>query len=189
MSKPPASSDHSVGYGRAPEATRFQKGRSGNPKGRRKGSKKLPPYEAVLGQMVTVQEGGKECRISAADAFVLHVVKLGLDGDGPAARAALAAIANERASRGVTGEDELHTIVRTIIRPGSVNRALEPLRMAVKLDSYRPTARMVLEPWLVEAALLRLGDRRLSREEQDEVVRATRMPDKVRWPDWWQVRP
>ena len=42
-------------------------------------------------------------------------------------------------------------------RPGSVNGALEPLRMARKLDRYRETARMVLEPWIVEVALARLG--------------------------------
>jgi hypothetical protein len=47
---------------------------------------------------------------------------------------------------------------------------------------------MVLEPWLVEEALARLGDRRLSLEEQAEVVRATRTPRKVRWPDWWEIR-
>jgi hypothetical protein len=74
-----------------------------------------------------------------------------------------------------------------MVSPGSVNTALQPLRMAVKLDRYRPTARMMLEPWLVEAALSRLGDRRLSREEQDKVVRATRTPGKVQWPDWWEI--
>ena len=71
-------------------------------------------------------------------------------------------------------------------RPGSVTDALEPLRMARKLDRYRETARMVLEPWIVEAALARL-DRRLTLAEQKIVVAATRTPWKVRWPDWWVV--
>ncbi len=62
-------------------------------------------------------------------------------------------------------------------------------RMASKLDRYRETARMMLEPWLVEAALARLGERRLTREEQETVVRATRTPHKVQWPDWWEARP
>jgi hypothetical protein len=61
--------------------------------------------------------------------------------------------------------------------------------MASKLDRYRETARMMLEPWLVEAALARLGERRLTREEQETVVRATRTPHKVQWPDWWEARP
>ena len=49
-------------------------------------------------------------------------------------------------------------------------------------------ARMVLEPWLVEEALARLGDRRLSLDEQAKVVRVVRTPSKVRWPDWWEIR-
>jgi hypothetical protein len=43
--------------------------------------------------------------------------------------------------------------------------------MASKLDRYRPSARMALEPWLVQTALSRLGDRRLSLDEQAKVVR------------------
>ena len=33
--------------------------------------KKEPPYEAVLGQMVTVREAGIERRLTAAEAFTL----------------------------------------------------------------------------------------------------------------------
>ena len=63
-----------------------------------------------------------------------------------------------------------------------------PLRMAKKLDPYRETARMVLEPWLVEAALVQLGDK-LSPAEQRIIVKATRTPHKVKWPDWWSEHP
>jgi hypothetical protein len=44
-----------------------------------------------------------------------------------------------------------------MVEPGSVNTALRALRMASKLDPYRPSARMMLEPWLVDKALVRLG--------------------------------
>jgi hypothetical protein len=63
------------------------------------------------------------------------------------------------------------------------------LRMASKLDRFRPSARILLEPWLVQEALSRLGDRRLSPDEQAKVVGATRTPHKVRWPEWWTVKP
>ena len=56
-----------------------------------------------------------------------------------------------------------------MVAPGNPNRALLPLRMAVKLDRYRPTARIELEPWLIEAALARLGNRRLTLAEQKTV--------------------
>jgi len=39
--KTPTSGDYEVGYGRPPKATQFQKGQSGNPKGRAKGAKGL----------------------------------------------------------------------------------------------------------------------------------------------------
>jgi hypothetical protein len=74
------------------------------------------------------------------------------------------------------------------VAPGSVTSALEPLRMARKLDPYHETARIALEPWLVEAALVRLSQP-LSRADQRIVVKATRTPHKVRWPKWWSENP
>ena len=151
-------------------------------------STKQPPYEAVLGQRVTIREDGVERRVSAAEAFLLHMTKKGLEGDSAAARATMAAIADARAARLVREPDEALVIIRVIIRPGSVNGALEPLRMGRKLDRYRETARMMLEPWIVEAALARLGSRRLTARRAAEVFAATRTPAKVRWPDWWAGR-
>ena len=178
-----------IGYRKPPASNRFRKGQSGNPRGRPRGRRNEPPYETVLGQTVTIRENGTERRVTAAEAFLLHVTKRGLDGDGAAARAAMSAIGDARAVRLEGNGQYPSMIVRIIVRPGSVNSALEPLRMALKLDRYRKTARMVLEPWIVEAAIARLADRRLTVAEQETVVRATRTPWKIHWPDWWEIRP
>ncbi len=176
------------GYGRPPSATRFRKGQSGNPRGRPRGSRNEAPYEAVLGQMVTIRENGLERRVTAAEAFLLHITKRGLEGDGAAARASMAAIEDARAKR-ITGRpDRVTHFAIVCAKPGSVGSALEPLRMAVKQDRYRPTARMKVEPWLVEEALARLGDRRLTLDEQATIYAATRTPGKVSWPVWWEIR-
>lgn len=175
-----------VGHKRPPTDSRFAKGTSGNPKGRPRGRNRTAPYEAVLGQMVTIRDGAVEKRMSAAEGFMLHLAKRGLEGDGPAGRALMTTIEEVSGQKAET--DRLPTtIVLSMVAPGSVNGALELLRMARKLDPYRPSARMMLEPWIVEAALARLGDRKLSREEQQIVLAATRTPRKVAWPDWWET--
>lgn len=175
-----------VGHKRPPTGSRFAKGQSGNPKGRPRGRHRMAPYEAVLGQMVTIRDGAVEKRMSAAEAFMLHLAKRGLEGDGPAGRALMATI-DEASSQKVAEEMLPRTIIHAMVMPGSVNPALEPLRIARKLDPYRPSARMMLEPWIVEVALERLGDRKLTREEQRTVLAATRTPHKVKWPDWWET--
>jgi Family of unknown function (DUF5681) len=180
------STEEIVGYRNPPVAARFRKGQSGNPKGRPRGRRTELPYEAVLGQEVIIREGGRERRVTAAEAFILQLTKLGLDGDSAAARAAIAAIQD---LRGTDPSDELLVFNISIVDPGSVGPAVERLRIATKLDRYRETARILLEPWIVEAALACFGEKQLSAEEQEIVLKATRTPTKVRWPDWWVVKP
>src|SRR3954469_25810901 len=80
------STEEIIGYRNPPLASRFRKGQSGNPKGRPRGRRSDLPYEAVLGQEVTIRENGRERRVTAAEAFLLQLTKRGLDGDTAAAR-------------------------------------------------------------------------------------------------------
>jgi hypothetical protein len=123
--------------------------------------------------------------ITADKAFLLQLVKQGFEGNSAATRASLDMI--EEAGRRRSASN-LRIPVVALVAPGSVTPALEALRMAKKLNPYGETARIALEPWLVEAALARLR-RRLSPADQRTVVNATRTPHKVRWPKWWSEQP
>jgi hypothetical protein len=173
------------GYGHPPQHTRFRKGVSGNPKGRPRGTRRQLPHDAVLGQMVTIREAGRERRVTAAEAFLLHLTQKGLAGDSAAARASLEAIEIARAKAGPA--DELTVIILSFIGM-AIEMILEPLGIAKKKYPYdKDRVRWQLEPWIVQAALARL-DRQLTPAEQGEVWRNTRHRTKVQWPDWWTVR-
>ena len=189
MTEDEDSIQESVGYRNPPRGSRFRKGQSGNAKGRPRGRRTEElPYEAVLGQEVIIRENGRERRVTAAEAFLLQLTKLGLDGDSAAARAAIAALGDIRGTD-PSDPDPIEMIVISIVDPGSVSAAVECLRIGTKLDRYRETARILLEPWIVEAALARFGEKQLTPQEQEVVLKATRTPSKVRWPDWWVVMP
>lgn len=177
-----------TGYRRPPEATRFRKGQSGNPKGRPRNRRKEIPYDTVLGQIVTIREEGRERRVTAAEAFLLHLTRKGLAGDNAATRASLAAIEAAREKRGAP-EANLITEIRLIMMGFGVGSVLAPLGIGRKLHPLdEERVRWQLQPWIVEAALKRLGNRKLSIDEQREVWAVTRTPETVNWPAWWTER-
>lgn len=147
------------------------------------------PYEAVLGQKVTIRDNGVAQTLTAAEAFLLKLSNEGLKGDTQAARLSLEALDLAGQLREANGAESITSIVRVVVAPGSVATALQPLRMAKKMDKYRDTARILLEPWIVEKALARLGARRLNVQDQQTVLAATRTPKRVRWPAWWTALP
>jgi hypothetical protein len=148
---------------------------------------KAIPYDTVLGQMVTVRDETGARRLTAAEGFLLLLTRKGLQGDDAAARASLAAIETARAGRAPANQREPITI---IFKGRGVGQVVETLGLAAVTDPQdAERVRYWLKPWMVEAALARLGSRQLTAEEQREVWGATLTPDKVRWPDWWTQRP
>lgn len=175
-----------VGYRKPPTESRFQKGKSGNPRGRPKNRRRGLPYDHVLGQMVTIRDAGAERRVTAAEAFLLHLTKKGLEGDGPAARASLAALETARASKPVS---QAIDIVRVIISALGPSLCLQSTGFGVKTNAGdKDKVRWHLKTWIIEAALERLGDRTLTIEEQREVWEVAYRPREVRWPEWWSFR-
>lgn len=177
---------YEIGYGRPPKRTQFQPGICPNTRGRPRGRNKPLPYDTVLGREATIVEDGVRKKVTADVAFLHYLINEGLANDGPLRSLALRALQKPQAT---TTKPKTQFVVYTCYaQDGEVDKPMRNLGMAHLLDSYRPTAKLVIEPWLVQAALARLGDRRLTTAEQETIVAATRKPHKVQWPEWWEVR-
>jgi hypothetical protein len=75
-------SDYPVGYGKPPQKTRFEKGKSGNPSGRVKGSENVSKLLLqALSEPVTVNENGERKRITKGEAMIKQLVNKGASGD------------------------------------------------------------------------------------------------------------
>src|SRR5450432_3052341 len=88
--EPKAATDGKVGYKHPPVKSQFRKGKSGNPRGRRKGQRNLEAVLAeVLRQTVTVKQGGKAQRMSKGEALIQILLTKAHHGDGRAIKATL----------------------------------------------------------------------------------------------------
>jgi len=67
----PSRRDYEVGFGRPPKATRFKPGKSGNPRGRPKGSRPVGAVlQEVLRQRIPVTENGRTRRLPALEVML-----------------------------------------------------------------------------------------------------------------------
>jgi len=71
-----------VGYGHPPKHTRFKPGRSGNPRGRPKGTMNVATILArTLRQRVVINENGKRTTVSKLEAAITQVTNKAASGD------------------------------------------------------------------------------------------------------------
>jgi hypothetical protein len=80
------SEDFEVGYGKPPRHTQFQKGTSGNAKGRPRGAKNLKTdLVEELQEQVLIREGGKGKAVSKQRAMIKSLMARAVKGDTRAA--------------------------------------------------------------------------------------------------------
>ncbi len=97
---------NSVGYGKPPVHSRFRKGQSGNPAGRRRQSEGERARKLILQEafrMLNLREGDKVTRIPALQAVLRSQIALAAKGNGPAQRAVVKTVQEIEAEARVHG--------------------------------------------------------------------------------------
>jgi Family of unknown function (DUF5681) len=179
---------------RSPRTGRFQKGHSGNPKGRPRKQRVLrdaprSAFEIVLEKRVTVTQAGIDQELSVEEALQLRTYQDALAGKRAARREVLKMIAKREkamADREVrTPQTRPSVPVKTSPDPRNADAAMCLLGIAApnkSREEYDPDA-ILLEPWAVQAALRRRrGSKALTMEDVDDIQRCTRAPETLRWP-------
>lgn len=78
----PDKDSYDVGYGKPPKSGQFQKGKSGNPRGRPKGARGLKTdLKAELGERVTITENGQTRKLTKQQLMVKQLTAKAVKGD------------------------------------------------------------------------------------------------------------
>ena len=177
---------------RSPRTGQFQKGQSGNPKGRPRKQAALPDaipsaFEIVFEKRVTVTQGGIDQELSVEEALQLRTYHDALAGNRAARRVVLKMIAKREKAIADRGQRIMPSITQKIepTEPRNADAAMCLLGIAAPdkgREEHNPGA-LLLEPWAVQAALgRRRGSEALTTRDVGEIKRCTRAPETLRWP-------
>jgi Family of unknown function (DUF5681) len=113
--------DYKVGKGRTPQDTRWKKGTSGNPGGKKKGTLNLATtFEEALLRQVTVSLEGDKTVISVLEALVMRLLDGGLKGNIKAINSILdrieRLIRSERKQDTETNEEDIEILQRVLAK-------------------------------------------------------------------------
>src|SRR6188508_406021 len=97
--------DYQVGKGRPPQHTRYKKGQSGNPSGRKKLPDVAQAVARVLEQKISVTQDGVRKRMPGIDALLSKAFAKALTGDMRAAEFLIKIVANDTAQRTDDGQE------------------------------------------------------------------------------------
>lgn len=177
-----------VGYRSPPREHQWPPGVSGNPNGSRPGRGKKPRLH-FYDELLTGQEAGRQVQLTRGELLIRRAEKRAAEGESKFARLLLKEKARVDAARAKSAYDE-RKLVGNYARPDegpmNLDDLLERLGIATKLHRFKSSARMAIEPWAVQDALTRLGDEKLTPEQQRIIFEATHLPNKVSFPAWWE---
>lgn len=163
--------------------TRFQPGRSGNPKGRPPKARRpnVSAFEIMLDKRMTVTVGGKEREMTIEEVLQQQTLKEAFAGKRMAIRKVLKMIEKREAALAKKAEPGAYPIKTEIHYPSdSANEAMRILEIA-EADPSHPN-RWKLKAWAVQAALSRPGRRKFSKRAVENIKLFTKDAQSLRWP-------
>ncbi len=180
---------------KSPISSRFQKGKSGNPKGRPKKAKPEKTgsaFDLIIDKRLTVTQGGVPREVTVDEALQHRTLKDAIAGNRSARREVLKMIAKREKALAARDKRTYRSVdlLTEPVDPDNANAALLILGIAChnpwwvdRDDKDNEYERLLLEPWAVQAALSRRrGGSRLTDEDVREIKRCTRDAGALRWP-------
>jgi hypothetical protein len=174
-----------------PNSGRFQKGQSGNLKGRPRKVKvrDISAFDVVINKKLIVTQNGVPRELTAEEALQHRTYQDAIAGSRMAQREVLKMIAKRDKARAATADGPpLELTYRTEpMDPDNADAALQILGIASRnedvSDWNNDREWLHLETWAVQAALARRrGALRLDDAEIKDITRCTRDAAKLRWP-------
>lgn len=175
-----------------PRSTRFQKGQSGNPRGRpkKKPVEKPSAFDVVIDRTLTITQNDVPREVSVDEALQHKTYQAAIAGDRAARREILKMIV-KRENAMAEKEPIPFSCERRIQKtdPSNADDAMLILGIAREDTRWAEQAkpgdrkRLLLEPWAVQAALSRRSARKMSKRELDEARHCTYNADTLRWPE------
>ena len=200
-----------VGYCDPPKHSQFKPGQSGNPNGGPRGPRRKPVQRRsrFLDETISCTIGGRPFKGKRREAIPLIAAYWSVSKPVPGSRAPGASeqeklpkpnfALQQKLMKLADQEEEIERRIRRdepfffiVSLPGApdgvtcIEDAADVAGFGIKAYHKRKSARVLLDNWVIEDGLARLGDRRLTPVQQREVLAATRFPKKMDWPSWWE---
>ena len=169
----------------------FPKGRSGNRRGRPRGSRapKSSAFEVLVDKTLTVTDHLGTREITIEEGLQQRTYQDALAGKRMAMREVVKWIIKREAWFAKHAPKASRPEITRHISPDPDNADAALLLLGIaahnpkRAEFGKNRAQLLLEPWAVQAALhRRRGGQRLTDRERDEIRRCTHDPDSLRWP-------
>lgn len=167
--------------------TRFQKGQSGNPKGRpKKRRPNVSAFDIIFDQSLSVTQNGKTRELTIDEALQLQTYQAALKGSRMAIRKVLKMIEKREVALAKKAPPQpVATRLATEYDADNANEAMRILGIADYLDEpgRTPEQRLFkLYNWATQAALSRPGRRKFEKKDVEDINRSTIDAEDLRWP-------